>query len=204
MAKELPYFRFTVQDWQNGKISLESFELQGLFISISGYYWINDCSLTLTMLQKKFSNAKDLIKELIDLQIIKHEIKHDKIEIEFLNIQYDLLSENRKARQNAGSKGGKAKAMLKQKPSYKDKDKDNNKDKDKDKDKDISIDDIKLYFFENGYSESSAKKFYDYYSISKWRDAKGNKVKNWKQKAQAVWFKPENEIKDSTKIKMVY
>ena len=70
--------------------------------------------------------------------------------------------------------------------------------------KEINIKDIKLYFFENGYSESSAKKFYDYYSISKWRDAKGNKVKNWKQKAQAVWFKPENEIKDSTKIKMVY
>ena len=70
--------------------------------------------------------------------------------------------------------------------------------------KEINIKDIKLYFFENGYSESSAKKFYDYYSISKWRDAKGNKVKNWKQKAQAVWFKPEDEIKDSTKIKMVY
>ena len=70
--------------------------------------------------------------------------------------------------------------------------------------KEINIKDIKLYFFENGYSESSAKKFYDYYSISKWRDSKGNKVKNWKQKAQAVWFKPENEIKDLTKTKMVY
>jgi hypothetical protein len=131
MAKELPYFRFTVQDWQNGKISLESFELQGLFISICGYYWINDCSLTLAMLQKKFSNATTLIKQLIDLGIIKHENRHDKVEIEFLNTQYDLLSEKRKVRQIAGSKGGKAKAMLKQKPSYKDKDKDNNKDKDK-------------------------------------------------------------------------
>jgi DNA invertase Pin-like site-specific DNA recombinase len=205
MAKELPYFRFTVQDWQNGKISLESFELQGLFISICGYYWINDCSLTLAMLHKKFSNAKDLIKELIDLQIIKYEIKHDKVEIEFLNIQYDLLSENRKARQSAGSKGGKAKAMLKQKPSYKDKDKDNNKDNNKDKDKDISINDIKLYFFENGYSEITAQKFFDYYSVASWKDSKGNKVKNWKQKAQSVWFKDENKIKDTNSpLKMVY
>jgi hypothetical protein len=129
MAKELPYFRFTVQDWQNGKISLESYELQGLFISVCGYYWINDCSLTLTMLQKKFSNAKDLLKELISLNIIKHENRHDKVEIEFLNIQYDLLSEKRKLRQIAGSKGGNAKAMLKQKDSYKDKDKDKDKDK---------------------------------------------------------------------------
>ena len=37
MAKELPYFRFTVQEWQNGKISLESYELQGLFMSRCGY-----------------------------------------------------------------------------------------------------------------------------------------------------------------------
>jgi len=130
MAKELPYFRFTVQDWQNGKIDIERYELKGLFISICGYYWINDCTLTLTMLEKKFSNAKDLIKELVDLDIIKHEKRYDKVEIVFLNMQYDLLSEKRKARQSAGSKGGNAKAKLKQNPSYKDKD--NNKEKDKD------------------------------------------------------------------------
>ena len=129
MAKELPYFRFTVQDWQNGKISLESYELKGLFIEVCGYYWINDCHITLAMLNKKFSNAKDMLKELIELDILKHENRHDKVEIEFLNLQYDLLSEKRKLRQIAGSKGGNAKAMLKQNSSYKDKDKDNNKDK---------------------------------------------------------------------------
>ena len=127
MAKELPYFRFTVQDWQNGKISLESFELKGLFIDVCGYYWINDCYLTLAILQKKFSNAKGLLQELIELGILKHENRHDKVEIEFLNKQYDLLSEKRKRRQIAGSKGGNAKAMLKQKCSYKDKDKDKDK-----------------------------------------------------------------------------
>ncbi|MBP9688268.1 MAG: hypothetical protein KBE91_01560 [Bacteroidia bacterium] len=58
--------------------------------------------------------------------------------------------------------------------------------------KEIKIEDVKLYFFENGYSEISAQKFFDYYSIANWKDSKGNKVKNWKQKAQAVWFKPEN------------
>lgn len=130
MANELPYFRFTVQAWQNGKISIESYELKGLFIDVCGYYWINDCDITLTMLKKKFSNATNLLNELIELGIIKHENRHDKVEIEFLNIQYDLLSEKRKHRQEAGSKGGKAKAKLKQKDSYKDKD--NNKDKDKD------------------------------------------------------------------------
>lgn len=132
MANELPYFRFTAQAWQNGKISLERYELKGLYIEICGYYWINDCCLTLTILEKKFRNEVKLIKELIDLEILKHEKRHDKIEIEFLNIQFDLLSEKRKARQSAGLKGSIAKALLKQKPSYKDKD--NNKDKDKEKD----------------------------------------------------------------------
>lgn len=132
MAKELPYFRFTVSEWLTDDISLESYELKGLFIDICAFYWFKDCSITLAMLYKKFGN-ENLILELIDLGIIKHESKHDKIKIDFLMTQYDLLSEKRKLRQIAGSKGGNAKAMLKQKGSYKDKDKDNKNNKDKDK-----------------------------------------------------------------------
>lgn len=132
MANELPYFRFTVQAWQNGDISLESYELKGLFIDVCGYYWIKDCSITLAMLEKKFRNDNG-IQTLLDLDIIKHENRYDKVEIVFLDKQYDLLSEKRKRRQAAGSKGGNAKAMLKQKGSYKDKDKENDNNKDKDK-----------------------------------------------------------------------
>lgn len=167
MAKELPYFRFTVQDWQNGKISLESFELQGLFISVCGYYWINDCSLTLAMLEKKFSNATTLLKQLIELGIIKHENRHDKIQIEFLNTQYDLLSEKRKLRQLAGSKGGNAKAMLKQKRSYKDKDNNNDNNKDKEYIHPDFLESFEKWMTykierkESYKSESSKKLFYD-------------------------------------------
>lgn len=161
MAKELPYFRFTVQDWQNGKISLESYELKGLFVDVCGYYWINDCHITLTMLNKKFSNAKDLLKELIELGILKHENRHDKVEIEFLNLQYDLLSEKRKLRQIAGSKGGNAKAMLKQKDSYKDKD--NNKDKDKDNNKFNAI----AFLCSLGYDENLVKEWFEVRKLKK-------------------------------------
>lgn len=131
MAKELPYFRFTAAEWLNDDISLESYELKGLFIDVCAYYWSQDCILTLAKLQKKFSNATVLLKRLIENDIIKHENKHDKIKIDFLMTQYDLLSEKRKLRQEAGSKGGNAKAMLKQKHSYKDNNKDNNNNKDK-------------------------------------------------------------------------
>lgn len=179
MANELPYFRFTVQSWQNGKISLESFELKGLFIDICGYYWIQDCDITLAMLQKKFSNAKGII-ELVNLGIIKHENRHDKVEIEFLNLQYDLLSEKRKLRQQAGSKGGNAKAMLKQKGSYKDKD--NNKDKDKD-----NIEQRKLKFastlepFLTIYGRELLNDFYRY-----WTQPNKSQTK-FKQELEKTW-----------------
>ena len=128
MAKELPYFRFTVQEWQNGDITLEDYSLQGLFINICGFYWIKDCSIDLAMLEKKFRNDKAMINQLIESDIIKLN-DNDEISIKFLDEQFDLLSESRLKRQLAGKKGGKAKssnakAMLKQSSSYKDKDKD--------------------------------------------------------------------------------
>lgn len=138
MAKELPYFRFTPQEWQNGDISLESYELRGLFIEICSYYWVKDCSITIAMLEKRYNNEKSNVKELFDLGIIQQQNDSEYIQISFLDEQYDILSERRKRRQKAGSKGGKrkssnARAMLQQKSSYKDKDKDNNKEKDNNK-----------------------------------------------------------------------
>ncbi len=56
----------------------------------------------------------------------------------------------------------------------------------------INIDIIKEYFNTSGYSEESALKFFNYYSASDWHDKNGKPVKNWKLKAQSVWFKPEN------------
>ena len=66
--------------------------------------------------------------------------------------------------------------------------------KNKSIEKEINIEDVKTYFNENGYTEESAIKFFNYYSIAEWKDSKGNKVKSWKQKAQAVWFKDEYKI----------
>ena len=59
------------------------------------------------------------------------------------------------------------------------------------------------YFKENGYTEDSAKKFFNYYSVSNWKDSNGKEVKNWKQKAQSVWFKDENKIKVEEKLTVI-
>ncbi len=186
MAKELPYFRFTAQEWQNGDISLESYEIKGLFIDICAYYWLKDCSLTLAMLQKKFSNDKEHVNSLVDLCIIDWNDATDYIQINFLNEQYDMLSEKRTKRQKAGRSGGlkkssNAKAMLKQKPSYKDKDKDNNKDKDKSI---PTLKDFRKYALEKkpDVSIESVNLKYDSWITNNWKDGNNKKIVNWKSK----------------------
>lgn len=60
-----------------------------------------------------------------------------------------------------------------------------------------TIDEVIAYFRAEGYTDAAANKFFRYYSQGEppWHDSRGNPVKGWKQKAQSVWFKPENETK---------
>jgi len=55
------------------------------------------------------------------------------------------------------------------------------------------LDEVIQYFSEKGFSAEIAKKAFEYYSLADWKDSKGNKVKNWKQKMLAVWMKEENK-----------
>ncbi len=57
------------------------------------------------------------------------------------------------------------------------------------------LEEVILYFQKNGFPESLAKRAFEYYSVADWKDSKGNQVRNWKQKMQAVWFKEENKFK---------
>jgi hypothetical protein len=58
--------------------------------------------------------------------------------------------------------------------------------------KQITIIEIEDYFVLNGYSKELANKFYLHYQPD-WTDSNGKKVKDWKKKAQTVWFKEENK-----------
>ena len=71
MSKELPYFRFTVSEWMNDDISLEPYNIKGVFVDICAYYWFKDCSVTVEQLQKRFSKAKAELKQLYSMGIIK-------------------------------------------------------------------------------------------------------------------------------------
>ena len=201
MASELPYFRFYVSEWMNGDIDMENFECKGLFIDICSWYWFKDCSVTKAMLEKKYTNVR-LLEILYGSDIIK--VCEDDIEIEFLNAQFDILSEKRKARQAAGSKGGKqkrsnAKAKLKQKRSYKYNNKYNNKDNinipaleefinyAKEKKTDINIESVKLK--------------YESWKVAGWKDGNDKDIINWKSKLlNTIPYLKESNIKNGWDI----
>jgi hypothetical protein len=56
------------------------------------------------------------------------------------------------------------------------------------------LNDVLLYFDENGYSKEAATKAFNYYTNLGWKNSKGNQVINWKNTMQN-WFTPENEKK---------
>ena len=62
-----------------------------------------------------------------------------------------------------------------------------------------TIEEVCLYFIENGYTEQSGIKAFKYYDVADWKDRDGKKVRSWKQKMQSVWFKEEN-LKIENKI----
>ena len=63
-----------------------------------------------------------------------------------------------------------------------------------------TIEEVKAYFKENGYIGELAIKFHKSYNVAGWVDSKGNKIRNWKQKAQMVWFKDEGKIQTNNQI----
>jgi hypothetical protein len=56
-----------------------------------------------------------------------------------------------------------------------------------------SLTEFLAYFIENGFSKELAERAWRGYDAAEWHDTGCKKVKNWKQKCQNVWFKPENK-----------
>jgi len=105
---------------------------------------------------------------------------------ERLNTEIEKRSAFVDSRRENGSKGGRPK-----KPNGLPSAKPNGKPK---KNLPINVNENEIidYFINNGYSKELAKKFYLHYQPD-WKDANGKVVKDWKKKAQVVWFKEENK-----------
>lgn len=104
MAKELPYFKFEPNEWENGNIQMLSREDKGLFIDVCSMYWsrLGDLPLKLAV-QKLCGGNATALKSLCEEGII--EVSDDKIYIKFLSLQL-LEFENTSATNAKNAKEG--------------------------------------------------------------------------------------------------
>lgn len=116
MAKELPYFKFYVNEWINGDITLETLEVQGTFINVCAYYWSKECNVSKDTLFKKFRNEAENINILLASKVIK--FKGDTVVISFLDEQLQSKEVQIITNRRNGALGGRPrKEETKEKPN---------------------------------------------------------------------------------------
>jgi DNA-binding MarR family transcriptional regulator len=64
-----------------------------------------------------------------------------------------------------------------------------------------TLEEVKVFFRENGYTEEVAIRAFKHYEENDWKDTYNNKVLNWKSKMRNNWFKDQYKIQES-KIKV--
>ncbi|HTH58278.1 MAG TPA: hypothetical protein VL728_19665 [Cyclobacteriaceae bacterium] len=85
MAKDYPYFKFYVSEYNEGDIQLCSWGAQGLFTNLCSFYWSKQGDLFLSKAKRHFKAPEKIWKELIEERVIK--IVGEKIVISFLDEQ---------------------------------------------------------------------------------------------------------------------
>jgi len=170
MSKNLPYFKFFTSEWLNGDITLEEYELQGLFINICAYYWHKEgVGITIVTLEKKFRTDK--IIHLYNSELLSED-DNGFVKIKFLDEQLSEFKIRKKQLSDAGKKGALIKKQLAGvKPGLSNPEA-TREDKDKDKDKirkDNGIIERKTAFKEslakhkNNYESKLLNEFFSYW-----------------------------------------
>ena len=114
MAKELPYFKFEPNQWENGNIQILSRDDKGLFIDLCSMYWsrLGDVPLKLAV-QKLCGGNASALNLLCDESIIT--VKDNNIYIKFLDEQLsefaDTSSKNSKSAKTRWDKVNELKAL---------------------------------------------------------------------------------------------
>jgi hypothetical protein len=188
MAKDLPYFKFFVSEWNDGDITLEDYKIQGLFINVCAYYWSRECKLDYTTLLKKFKHNVSDINSIIESDLIK--LDGDKIYINFLDEQLNERLQKSKINKQNGAKGGRPKKReeTKKKPNGLNsltETKGNKRREEKRRKENIPS---KELFISHALSkkpnlcQESISLKYDAWMENGWKDGNDNKIKNWKSK----------------------
>jgi hypothetical protein len=98
MAKELPYFKFEPNQWENGNIQMCSREDKGLYIDLCSMYWSRLGNMPLKLAIQKLCGGNATALDSLHEEGIIH-IIDDLISIDFLNEQ--LLEFEDTSKQNS-------------------------------------------------------------------------------------------------------
>ena len=166
MAKELPYFKFEPNQWENGNIQMCSKENKGLFIDLCSVYWSRLGELPYALALQKHCNGSNVaLKELESNEIIV--VKDSQIIIEFLDEQLNEFQETSKKRRSAANKrwSNSSALQVQSKSNAIREDK-----KIEEKKKEYNIEARKLTFKESlfdyvgDYKKETVKAFFEYWS----------------------------------------
>jgi len=108
VAIKLPYFKFFCSEWNDGDITLEDFETQGVFINICSLYWSRECKLSRKVLERRFPNNLKNILTLKEEGILVID-SDDLVIIRFLDRQAKQKDGRSSTSATNGSKGGRPK-----------------------------------------------------------------------------------------------
>lgn len=210
MAKELPFFKFEPNRWDNGNIQMLSREDKGLFMDMCSMYWsrLGDMPKKLAI-QKLCGGNAVALDSLCEEKII--EIIDDNIYIKFLSVQLSEFEDKSEVNSKNARDGWEKRRRIKAESESdatalqthcesdairEEKRREEDRREEKREKKNFvppSLSEVEDYFKEKGFSVELAKKAFDYYAVNDWKDSKNNQVKNWKQKMISVWLKDENK-----------
>lgn len=221
-----PYIPLYVQDYlTDEKLNECSPASQGIYIKLMCLMHKSE-EYGCVLLEQKYKQhdkpmlnfALKLVKHLPFSEIDLYLSLEDLLENDVIQLNGDRIEQKRmikdnyisQVRANAGKKGGEKTQFAKAKPQAKGKANSEYENAIENEDENTNtkkgkkltpplLEDVKQYFKENGYTEESGEKAFKYYEAGNWKDATGKKVKNWKQKMIAVWFKDENKINQKSK-----
>lgn len=195
MAKELPYFKFEPNQWENGNIQICSREDKGLFMDLCSMYWsrLGDVPLKLAI-QKLCGGNATAFNSLCDENIIS--VIDGNICIDFLNEQLQGFentskqnSQNardgwQKRRKNKSLSDRNATALISQSENDAIREEKKRKEKKRKENKIPALSEFLEYGFEKqkDLDPKALELKYDAWVTNGWKDGNQKKIINWKSK----------------------
>jgi hypothetical protein len=188
MAKELPYFKFEPNQWENGMIQLCSLESKGLFIEICCLYWsrLGDLPYALA-LQKLCKGDATALQELEKNNIYR--LEEENITIDFLDEQLNEFQKTSNERSKAAHKRWSNRdkdtsAMQLHSKSNAIREEERREDKKRKENKIPPLSEFLEYGFEKekNLDKKSLELKYDAWVTNGWKDGNQKKIINWKSK----------------------